>query len=381
MPAAQRAHPTLQDDDSPLKGAQDPDKLAPVNPDLHEEEEVVGVVDSGKVVAASRGAGGGGRGRGAARGRGRGGRGRGSQSLPATDESEEEAAQKRRKYTDEEERHLLDVMGLREFRARFANRTEKKDKVWVAVTDCFNEEMRRRHPHYTNRTMAHLRQKWDNQLRAARRHNLFVLKNNGTQGGSGNGRDVLESRVPPPYYEELLEAGWLQGPLSNPIHVMNGGTNARDLDTGVFDSQEVAEHAASWAGDDLPDTQEPYGGFVESRALVDKKKQSGDSGGSKGPGRPSKMGQLMKASEVQAQVLADASLEGGNRMAEALTAAVKLQVDAAREGRKAEAKLRMKLWKEERKENRRHRAAMVECMSMLAQALMGMGPDARREGS
>ena len=56
VPAAQRAHPTLQDDDSPLKGAQDPDKLAPVNPDLHEEEEVVGVVDSGKVVAASRGA-------------------------------------------------------------------------------------------------------------------------------------------------------------------------------------------------------------------------------------------------------------------------------------------------------------------------------------
>ncbi len=50
---------------------------------------------------------------------------------------------------------------------------------------------------------------------------------------------------------------------------------------------------------------------MESMALVDKTKQSMDSGASKGPGRPSKMGQLMKASEVQAQVLADASFEGG----------------------------------------------------------------------
>ncbi len=35
----------------------------------------------------------------------------------------------------EEERCLLDVMGLLKFRARFANRT--KDKVWKAVADAF----------------------------------------------------------------------------------------------------------------------------------------------------------------------------------------------------------------------------------------------------
>ena len=79
-----------------------------------------------------------------------------------------------------------------------------------------------------------------------------------------------------------------------------------------MDAKEAVEHAATWAGDDMPDTQEPYGGCLESMALANKKKNSGDSGNSRGPGRPSKMDQLMRASEVQAQVLADATLEEGN---------------------------------------------------------------------
>ena len=59
-------------------------------------------------------------------------------------------------------------MGLRrELRARFANRTEKKNKVWQAVADTFNEEMRRRYPQYDVRSVLHLRHKWDNQIRAA----------------------------------------------------------------------------------------------------------------------------------------------------------------------------------------------------------------------
>ena len=162
---------------------------------------------------------------------------------------------------------------------------------------------------------------------------------------------------------------------------MSGGTRARDLDTGDLEAEEAVEHATTWTGDDMPDTQELYGGCLESMALANKKKNSGDYGNSRGPRRPSKMGQMMRASTVQAQVLADATLEGGNRMAKTLTTTVQLQVDAAREGRKEEAKLRTRMWKEERKENRKHRAAMVECMSMLAKALMGVGADARRDGS
>ena len=68
-------------------------------------------------------------------------------------------------------------------------------------------------------------------------------------------------------------------------------------------------------------------------------------------------------------------------LAEAITTAVQLQLDAARESKKEEAKVRMRMWKEERKENRKHRAAMVECMGMLAKALMGLDPDAPRGGS
>jgi hypothetical protein len=284
-------------------------------------------------------------------------------------------------------------MGLRELRARFANRTEKKNKVWQAVADTFNEEMRRRYPQYDVRSVLHLRHKWDNQIRAARRHNLFVLKNNGTHGGSGNGRDVLEDVKPPPYYEDLLEAGWLQGPLSNPVNIMNGGSKTADLVYGAsLEGAELAEEAASWAADELPDTQEPYGGSSESRKLADKRKKSVESNGSKGPGRPTKLGQLLSAADEQAAVLADASLEGGKRLADAITAAVKVQVEEARvvaqmqmeearAVRKEQAKLRKRQWKEEREESRRHRAAMVECMGMLAKALMGFNQSASGSNS
>ena len=359
--------------------------LAPVDPgeDVEEEEVVVVEVSRG---GAERGTVGAKRGRGGGRGRGRLGRGRGSSLPPDTEESEEEASQRRRKYTEEEERLLLDVMGLRELKARFANRTEKKDKVWVAAADAFNKEMERRRPRYSRRTVLHLRQKWDNQLRAARKHNLFVLKNNGTIGGSGNGRDVLEDAKAPPYYEELLEAGWLEGPLSNPVNIINGGTKARDIVD--LEGEELANQAASWAADDLPDSQEPYGGSGESRALADRKRESGESGGSKGPGRPSKIGQLLRVSHESAGILADASLEGGKRLAEAITTVVQLQVDEAREvrkeeerRRKEEAKMRRDQWEEEKLENHKHRAAMVECMGMLARALMGLSQGEPGAGS
>ncbi len=93
------------------------------------------------------------------------------------------------------------------------------------------------------------------------------------------------------------------------MNIINGGTKARDLVD--LEGEELADQAAGWAADDLPDNQEPYGGSVESRALADRKRESGESGGSKGPRRPTKIGQLLKISHESAGILADAiSLEG-----------------------------------------------------------------------
>ena len=166
-----------------------------------------------------------------------------------------------------------------------------------------------------------------------------------------------------------------------PVNITNGGSKTEDLVYGAnLEGAELAEEAATWAADELPDTQEPYGGSSESRKLVDKRKKSVESNGSKGPGRPTKIGQLLKVSHESAGILADASLEGGRRLAEAITTAVQLQVDEAREvrkeeerRRKEEAKMRRDQWEEEKLENHKHRAAMVECMGLLARALMGFG--------
>ena len=145
---------------------------------------------------------------GSSRGGRRGGapRGRGKGSAESADELGHQLAAERRRYTDEEERLLIDCMGLKEWKARFHNRTEKQEKVWVELTAFFNAEMSKRYPGYQGRYVSHLKNKWDNgMLRPAKRHKLFLSKNNGTTGGSG--RDVLEDRKAPKYFEELQDGG------------------------------------------------------------------------------------------------------------------------------------------------------------------------------
>ena len=62
--------------------------------------------------------------------------------------------------------------------------------MWVYVKDVFNDKMKERYPAYNGREMHLLKYKWDGLLRAARKHNLWLLGQNGTRGGSGNGRSV-----------------------------------------------------------------------------------------------------------------------------------------------------------------------------------------------
>ena len=113
-----------------------------------------------------------------------------SVSPPTPDEAEDaggdaegDAGGKRRKYTEVEERLMLELMGRMKFKARFVNRTEKKDKVWKALADAFNDEMQRHYRSYSKRDCLLLRNKWDHLLRGARKHHLFVQRNNGTLRG------------------------------------------------------------------------------------------------------------------------------------------------------------------------------------------------------
>eukprot|EP00873_Tetraselmis_striata_P003905 jgi/Tetstr1/424169/TSEL_014775.t1 len=70
--------------------------------------------------------------------------------------------------------------------ARILNRTEKIDKVWTFVRENFNEQCEG-----NARSRQSLRDKYDNMLRAARKHRLALARVDGTHGGSGNGRDTL----------------------------------------------------------------------------------------------------------------------------------------------------------------------------------------------
>mmetsp|Transcript_31036 Transcript_31036/g.87951 ORF Transcript_31036/g.87951 Transcript_31036/m.87951 type:complete len:112 (+) Transcript_31036:766-1101(+) len=104
-------------------------------------------------------------------------------------------------------------------------------------------------------------------VRAARKHRLFLCRNNGTSGGSGNGRYVVE-RTPPSWYEELLQAGALEGPLAREANVMHGGlASASSLRTdinSVLDAAGDDELDASFieqtGGTEKADSREPYGG-------------------------------------------------------------------------------------------------------------------------
>eukprot|EP00873_Tetraselmis_striata_P015453 jgi/Tetstr1/435717/TSEL_024616.t1 len=71
--------------------------------------------------------------------------------------------------------------------ARILNRTEKIDKVWTFVRENFNEQCEG-----SARSRQSLRDKYDNMLRAARKHRLALARVDGTHGGSGNGRDTVD---------------------------------------------------------------------------------------------------------------------------------------------------------------------------------------------
>ena len=107
--------------------------------------------------------------------------------------------------------------------------------------------MKERYPAYNGREMHLLKYKWDGLLRAARKHNLWLLGQNGTRGGSGNGRSVIDTATPPKYFEEIQAGGHLEGPLAVTVNVLNCGATSTALSFGeeameMPDGEELEEH-------------------------------------------------------------------------------------------------------------------------------------------
>ena len=74
-----------------------------------------------------------------------------------------------------------------------ANTTEKKDCVWVDLGMQWEQDRLEGVVLLHPRTHHQPRNKFDNMLREARKHSLLLARANGTQGGSGNGREAVES--------------------------------------------------------------------------------------------------------------------------------------------------------------------------------------------
>ena len=161
---------------------------------------------------------------------------------------------------------------------------------------------------------------------------------------------------------------------------INLGDDVGDDVVEEKNSEEVAELAAGWAGNDMPDSQEPYGGRVESRRLVDRKSLGSSSGASSSAGtarvdgstplgergRPTKLAKFLSSSQAQIDALSDATREGGMVVAAAIEKAMMMQLE---EGKKYEERI----WEEKEKD----RKAMLEGIAMLAAAMSG-GPTSGR---
>eukprot|EP00873_Tetraselmis_striata_P020640 jgi/Tetstr1/440904/TSEL_029175.t1 len=121
--------------------------------------------------------------------------------------------------------------------ARIMNRTtEKIDKVWTFAGENFNEQCEG-----SARSRQSMRDKYDNILRAARKHRLALARVDETHGGSGNGRDTLDKDpVPEAGHEEAVA---------------------------------VAAAADEWDGHDPAETNEPIAWRLESRKLAAKLKR------------------------------------------------------------------------------------------------------------
>mmetsp|Transcript_30972 Transcript_30972/g.87742 ORF Transcript_30972/g.87742 Transcript_30972/m.87742 type:complete len:266 (+) Transcript_30972:287-1084(+) len=155
----------------------------------------------------------------------------GSENKGTKDKQPNERAPKKKKkgapYTYEEKATLIALWGSKDFQARFKNRTEKQDSVWEDQATTFNKKGGGVDP----REKKFLRDRFENLQRRARLHNLKLARANGTAGGSGNGREVIEDleQNQPLFFNELVPAGALDGPLGRGVGTLGVGFSQRFL--------------------------------------------------------------------------------------------------------------------------------------------------------
>ena len=118
------------------------------------------------------------------------------------------------------------------------NSTERKEYVWVDLAKQWEQERLEGMCALNPRTHMQLRNKFDCMLREARKHNLLLARQNGTHGSSGNGREAVESLLPPPFFEELLNRGFLEGPMANKPYVLSGQRGVASLGVGSTSADE-----------------------------------------------------------------------------------------------------------------------------------------------
>ena len=204
------------------------------------------------------------------------------------------------------------------------NSTEKKDHVWVDVARQWEEERAAGAVEVLHqRTPQQLRNKFDALLRECRKHNLLLARANGTHGGSGNGREAVEDLVAPAFFQEMLQKGFLTGPLANKQYVLSSRRGvASFVDSGSDSPQPLDildvddEVDEGWGGEDMPPTTEPIGGRREAQDRAEKRRVSGSKRQGSGDGSDSVSGSKRRKSSIlesackqSASMAADAAME------------------------------------------------------------------------
>ena len=160
-----------------------------------------------------------------------------------------------------------------------ANTTEKKEYVWVDLARQWEKDRLEGALLIHPRTHHQLRNKFDSMLREARKYNLLLARENGTHGGSGNGREAVESPQEPSFYQHIREKGFLEEPMANKEFVLGGQRGVASLGPSSINTSgddEGENHADEseidgWGGEDMPPTTEPIGGRGEAQERAEKR--------------------------------------------------------------------------------------------------------------
>jgi len=205
----------------------------------------------------------------------------------------------------------------------------------------------------------HVKDKFNNLCRAARKHRLWLCRNDGTAGGTGNGRFVVE-RTAPPWYEELLNAGALEGPLGKEVNVLHGNASTDGIAATIASALQSAgttdspiELLEETGGTEKADIREPYGGGSG------KKSQGSAESGRAGPGRPSNHARLLYELQSQTVALRDGSKENTLLLSTAILEAGKSQCNS-------QVELSRESMRMQRQEGKRNRMAFMLGFQMIA---------------